>query len=234
MTQKPQIFIYWGPGTYLGGRNDVVVMFQKNYYEYHQWITFQYLDDTIKSGDVLLFPGGQADECMEYLKIKNNMTAQQVTDKIKSYISQGVHYLGICAGAYLASNPYEGFEYFGIFDYNGDRNGSGNTGKVDLDIVNNLSIVNGGKDVLFNEGPIFYLNIPNDFETLATFMRTPQNGFNGPNGDKFIGTPAILHKKGINQGNILLLTIHYEKGNTSKTAYKQFFKIFDNCIPLKA
>jgi len=158
------------------------------------------------------------------------MSADLVRIKIKEYIDMGVHYLGICAGSYLASNPHDNFEYSGIFEYNGDRDGSNNQGRVDLRINEEYSILNGGNNVLFDQGPIFYLAIPSDFQVLARFINVPEKTFIGVNGKKFIDTPAILYKKNIDKGNILLFTVHYENGNVTKTAYKQFFNIFDKCI----
>ncbi len=60
------------------------------------------LKEDILGDDVLLFimPGGAATPFLQKLKVQGN-------DKIRKYIANGGHYLGICAGAYYACSKVE-------------------------------------------------------------------------------------------------------------------------------
>lgn len=230
----PRIFIYWGSGTVNGGRNDVLVMFQKNFYEYHQWTTFSQLDASLRFGDAIVFPGCNPGQVGDELQTVNGMTAEQVRDKIQSYTDAYMHLIFISSGGYLPTEPYNAFDYFGIFDYSGDRDGTGNIGRVTLNIDPTYLYPNGGQDLLFTEAPVFYQTLPSNYDIIATYQTIPPSGFNGVNAGNVVGTPAILYNENTPQlGAVLIVNVQFEKGNGPKTAYKQFFKLFEDLIVSK-
>lgn len=226
-----RVFIYWGPGSYRGGRDETKIMFERKGIKVYPWITFAFLDNQkIGKGDILLFPGGSGHECAKNLQMKNKMDASSVRQKIKDYIANGVNYIGICAGSYLASNPEHdlGYDYFGIFPYNGDRYGGLNRGPVTLSIMSKYKSSKGGRNILYHQGPLFDGDIPHGFKVIATFEKVPDDFTDK---EDYIGAPAILYKKGKdNNGNILLFSPHYEYGNNYKAAHIQFFKIVNKCF----
>jgi GMP synthase (glutamine-hydrolysing) A subunit len=224
---KQTIFIFWGQGTEGCGRDSLQSLFkEKTDFRVKQWTTFNFLDSSrggIKRGDILLFPGGSASQCFQNLCEKNLMNAETVRNKIKSYIIDGINYIGICAGSYLART-------LRLIDYNGSSSGMGNSGNVDLSIDETYSIPNGGMQIIYNQGPLFFNKIPG-YKVIAKFNSVSLNNFTGENKNKYIGSPAIIHKPIIyGNGGILLFSPHFEFNNQSGTAHEQFLKIINTCF----
>jgi hypothetical protein len=230
----PKVFIYWGTGAIYADRVDTMVMFHKNFYLYDQWTTFSYLDANLNRGDCIYFPGGNAAQIAVDLQTANSMTAAQVRAKIQSYIDNYMHIVGVSAGALLASDPYPSYDYFGIFDYSGDRDGTGNNGRVELLITPAALYPDGDLDLVFNNGPVFYQALPPDYDIIAAYDALTTGTWTGTNNANIVGSPAVLYRQGgSEEGAVLLIGVKFEKGNAPKTAYKQFFKIFEEYIVSK-
>jgi len=226
INKKVTVCIFWGENTVQCGRDEIFNLLKK-YYKVKQWTTFNFLDTKvkIKSGDILLFPGGSASGCFEDLCSVNEMNCLDVEEKIKSYISKGIHYIGVCAGSYLARTQLK------LFVYNGSSNGMGNIGKVDLKIEKKFMVSDGNKSITYHQGPLFFNELPNDFKTIATFKKIPSSGFNGVNKNKYIGSPAIIYRQSADaQGGILLFSPHFEYNNQKNGAHKQFIKIISKTL----
>jgi len=63
--------------------------------------TVEINSETLKGYDVLIIPGGDASEYIQNSEIDNS--------SIKQFVSDGNGYLGICAGAYAATNYVDGY-----------------------------------------------------------------------------------------------------------------------------
>jgi glutamine amidotransferase-like uncharacterized protein len=88
-----------------------------------------------------------------------------------------------------------------------------------------------GMNITYFQGPLFFNELPEDFEVIATFSKIPNRSFNGVNKSKYIGAPAIICKKSKNQGSILLFSPHFEFGNGNyNSAHEQFLSILIKCF----
>ena len=102
MTQKVLIYRDYGVGD-LGHLEEGL----KEYFKQRQ-VKVDYTDATsIIKGNALnedvtafVMPGGAATPFLQKLKVQGN-------EKIRDYVYQGGHYLGICAGAYYACSKVE-------------------------------------------------------------------------------------------------------------------------------
>jgi glutamine amidotransferase-like uncharacterized protein len=108
--------------------------------------------NTLSSYEILIMPGGNSEEYLKSKSIDN--------DAIKQFVNKGKGYLGICAGAYAASNNIDGsYSGWGIAPHI-------NTMNVNYEGLLSISITTSGnsllkssKTSLYHEnGPAMYAN----------------------------------------------------------------------------
>ena len=155
-----------------------------------------------KNALAIVFPGGYAYNYQLAISL-------DAVDEIRSYVSKGGGYIGICAGAYFASKtvaweegvyPYE----LGLFD--GTAYGSlnyvapwPNYVMTDITLNQNNAISKGDADkisVLYYGGPILTPNPGVEIDTIATWNSADN-------------TPAIINFE-FGKGRVLLLGPHLE------------------------
>lgn len=117
--------------------------------------------DTLSGYDVLIIPGGDASEYLESSEIDSNA--------IKQFISDGNGYLGICAGAYAASNYVD--DYYSGWGLEPDVTAENVNYEGDISITSTSfgsKIINSSQITIFHEnGPALYTN--NTQNILSTF-----------------------------------------------------------------
>lgn len=117
--------------------------------------------DTLSGYDVLIIPGGDASEYLESSEIDSNA--------IKQFINDGNGYLGICAGAYAASNYVD--DYYSGWGLEPDVTAENVNYEGDISITSTSfgsKIINSSQITIFHEnGPALYTN--NTQNILSTF-----------------------------------------------------------------
>jgi glutamine amidotransferase-like uncharacterized protein len=121
--------------------------------------------DTLVNYNVLYMPGGQGGE--QYVDSENING-----DAIKSFVASGNGYVGICAGAYAASNYIDGLDYngWGIApDVNDEADYTEENLSVQITNVGQQVLGNSGYLTMSHEnGPAFYGNESN-YITFASY-----------------------------------------------------------------
>jgi len=169
--------------------------------------------DDIRSGalagvDVLIHPGGSGGRQGRHLGDGGRQS-------IRKFISDGGGFIGICAGAYLASADYSWS--LNVLDARvlDRKHWARGTGTVELGLTDNgQRILNTKSDqlqIFYGQGPLLAPHdnpdIP-DYETIATYRtEIAKNG--APKG-VMPGTTAIAHGR-FGQGRVLCFSPHPEK-----------------------
>ena len=176
-------------------------------------VTFQNLmADDIKSGklkdiDVLIHPGGSGGT-------QGRQLGEDGREKIRSFVSNGGGYVGICAGSYLATADYKWS--LNILDAKVvDRNHwARGKGTVEIELTgegkNLLKNQNDRLQIHYAQGPLLApANNPNipDFQTLATFKT--EIALNGAPQGIMLGTTAAAEGK-FGQGRVICFSPHPE------------------------
>jgi glutamine amidotransferase-like uncharacterized protein len=105
-TKTINVLIYDGTGTMgssVNGIEDCLneINNQSSNKKFNYTTTVEINSETLQGYDVLIIPGGDASEYIENSEIDNS--------SIKQFVSSGKGYLGICAGAYAATNYVDGY-----------------------------------------------------------------------------------------------------------------------------
>jgi glutamine amidotransferase-like uncharacterized protein len=169
----------------------------------------------LKQFDVVLFPGGYAPD--QYSRLDESGRAA-----VKQFVRDGGGYVGICAGAFLASAKYgAGLELINVrplgqLDADGKmipRTGPGGWGKVNIDLSDAGKNLFGGPvgefEANFSGGPTFCAagaELP-DCVALATIRSQPSD-YDAQLGE-MVGTPAIVAGR-YGQGRVIIFSPHFE------------------------
>ena len=163
--------------------------------------------------DVVVFPGGGGRDEAYTLE-------EQGRDQVKAFVERGGGYLGICAGAYLASADYEWSLHIldaKVLDRAHWNRGTGNV-EVGLTSAGRklLAAKVERETIYYHQGPLLAPagkpEIP-DFETLGTFQ-TEIAKKGAPSG-VMKGTTAIAAAS-FGQGRVLCFSPHPEKTEAVK------------------
>lgn len=123
--------------------------------------TIEIDSNTLSGYDVLIIPGGDASQYLENSKIDSTA--------IKEFVSSGKGYLGICAGAYAATNYVD--DYYSGWGLEPDVNAKNVNYEGDLSISTTSfgnKIINNSEITIFHEnGPALYTN--NTQNIISTF-----------------------------------------------------------------
>jgi hypothetical protein len=161
----------------------------------------------LKDFDVLVQGGGSGSKCGLTLKSEGR-------DQIRGFVKNGGGFIGICAGAYLASSHYE----WSLHILNAqvvDRahwNRGGGTVKLNLTAggKNQLAVDQDVIDCKYNQGPLLAPHDKADlpaYQTLATFgSEIAKNG--APTG-VMVGTTAVAAAP-FGQGRVIAISPHPE------------------------
>lgn len=149
----------------------------------------------------VLFPGGSGSAFFKKLGKKQSA-------KIKKWVKEGGSYIGVCAGAYLASNHLK-ITSLNIPDKAWERG------------LHDVEIILDGKSQIVNyhNGPIF--EVTKKVEILSTFKSNvlAENGFYAME-----GTPAITRNL-YGKGTVSLFSPHLEK--SPDKIKKELVKLFE-------
>jgi len=173
----------------------------------------QIRDGVLSDFDVIVLPGGSGSAQSRHLE-KTGLEA------IREFVAGGGGYVGICAGAYLASSHYDwslGIINAKVLDRDEGRWARG-SGTVTLALTETGQRAMGHEDA---EGDVFYRNGPlygpgertdlPEFETLATFATAiAQNNNTRP--ESMLGTVAIARAP-FGEGRVVAISPHPESRN---------------------
>ncbi len=165
-------------------------------------------DGILSQYDVLIMPGGSGSK-------QSKMLEESGRELIQSFVKDGGGYVGICAGAYLASSHYSwslGLINAKVWDRSHWARGTGN---VSLSISPSgckvLDVEQGELDCYYGQGPLL---VPDNnpslpgYEVLATYgTEIAKKG--APEG-AMVGTHAIVRTM-YGQGRVICFSPHPEK-----------------------
>ncbi len=126
--------------------------------------------DELSGYDVLIIPGGDASEYLENSEIDSNA--------IKQFVSNGKGYLGICAGAYAASE-YVNYYYSGWgLEPDVVANNVNYEGDISISTTTfGQQIINDSQTTIFHEnGPALYTN---DTQNIISTFADNNTGYEG-------------------------------------------------------
>ena len=198
-------------------RGAVAINFKKEFARSEdETITYSNVDgNAIRSGalkqyDVLLVPGGSAQK-------ESNSMGLDAREEVKRFIKEGGIYMGVCAGAYLASSakatdigllPLKTLDpahWFRVADAT----------KVDVELtplgMEAFGIKRRNIVIKYENGPIFAgpASGPNDRLMPLAFFRSEVVGDGGDQG-AMLGAPAIVLAK-FGQGTVMAISPHFEE-----------------------
>jgi glutamine amidotransferase-like uncharacterized protein len=166
-------------------------------------------DGVLEQFDVVVFPGGGGGTQGQNL-------GEIGREQVRKFIEAGGGYVGICAGAYLATCRLDSYlKMVRSYHYNPWRTGRG---PVMIELTGTGRKVLGGDgsplEVRYANGPLFFhedgtvpdLDLPG-FEVLATFIRGVEK--DGQRQTVMEGTPAIVSAQ-VGEGRVLLVSPHPE------------------------
>lgn len=169
--------------------------------------------DDIRAGklaefDVVLFPGGSGGG-------EGRALAEEGRKQVKSFVERGGGYLGICAGAYLASADYEWSLHILDAKVLDRAHWARGTGDVEVGLSESgrkLLAAKGERETIYyHQGPLLAPagkpEIP-DYETLGTFET--EIAKNGAPAGVMKGTTAIAAAP-FGQGRVFCFSPHPEK-----------------------
>ena len=180
----------------LGGQDDAVVRYVG---------PPEILNEALDQFDVLVMPGGSASE-------QSKALGEKGLSAIKKFVKEGGGYVGICAGAYLATGTYTwslGILEADVIDRAHWRRGKGLV-KVELtdqgrDILGNLS---GQIDVRYANGPLLSPAKKDGAVKVLAHFRSEINQNNAPEG-VMKDTPAVLAGQ-FGKGRVIVSSPHVE------------------------
>lgn len=187
---------------------------------------------TLKQFDTVIFPGGSAGR-------QGKALGPEKRRHVKQFVRNGGGYVGICAGAYLASSHYKwsfGFFNASCFNKMVDIPGKGKKsmwyrgGPADVQVSFNkkTSIIGKTKSeetVRYQNGPILSAGKRPDlprFQVLARFKT--ENGIYKAQKDTMIGAPAIVTSK-FGKGKVLAISPHFESTNGSEAVLARLLSL---------
>ncbi|MCX5685532.1 MAG: BPL-N domain-containing protein [Planctomycetota bacterium] len=180
----------------LTAQDDVVV----------RWIGAAEIDaNVLGQFDVLIMPGGGG-------HAEANGLGKEGVESIRRFVGGGGGYIGICAGAYLATTGYAwslGIINARMVDYNRGKD----TVKIQLSDEGRrlLGDRSGPLDVLYANGPVVGPAEKKDLpplEVLATFLSAPSKCDHTPKAE-MVGTPAIVAAP-YQKGRVVIISPHPE------------------------
>jgi len=164
----------------------------------------------LKNVDVLVNPGGSGSKQARSLK-------EEGREEVRNFIGGGGGFLGICAGAYMATNQYSWSLNLIDAQVVSREHWARGTGMVDIKFTpagqEFFNINQEMGEVYFGQGPLLAPNpeddplVPN-FECLATYAsEIAENG--APKG-VMVGTSALVRSQ-FGNGRVLVFSAHPEK-----------------------
>jgi len=163
------------------------------------WVTETNVLDS--QPDILLFPGGKASQ------IAKAIGESQIAE-IKNWVGLGGNYVGVCAGAYLASETYNWSLH--ISPINVSRNWE--RGKHDV----NIKLHDVNTNVVFYNGPV--LESWRDIEIISTYSSNI--------GDHILKETPAIFTNNYGKGKVLLFSPHLEKTEDLKEELWTFLSDF--------
>ena len=166
-------------------------------------------DGVLGQFDVVLFPGGSGSKQGGALGVDGR-------DRVRSFVSSGGGYIGVCAGAYLALHNYTwGLKLLPLdsFDREHWRRGKGTvrmeatgSGASTLGLEAGIEC-----DIHFAQGPLMVPSKDSDLPEprILSYYRTGV-GKNGADPETMVDTPAIVAGE-FGSGRVLLFSPHPEK-----------------------
>lgn len=164
-------------------------------------------DGSLAQFDVAIFPGGSMRGQAKSLKASG-------LDAVRTYVQRGGNYVGICAGAYLASNNYDVSLHILDADVIDRKHWARGRGKVPVEFTtkatSQLGISSPRHSMFYANGPIYQASgdpkLP-DFQVLARFRGEVTK--EGVPGGVMPGTPAIVLSR-YGEGRVLCSSAHPE------------------------
>lgn len=161
----------------------------------------------LASFDVIIFSGGSGSKQAETIGEKGK-------ENLKSFIENGGGYLGICAGAYLATSGFDWALHIVSAKTISQTEWKRGKGFVDLELTGDGTEIFGDVDEIFkcrySSGPLFQSIKSGDlppFKTLAHFRSEISE--NGVTEGVMVNTPAIISAE-YKKGKVLLMSTHPE------------------------
>jgi glutamine amidotransferase-like uncharacterized protein len=206
----------------------------------YSWQTInarQIREGELQGFDIVIFPGGNASEQSKSLEMKGKVA-------VRDFVQNGGGYLGICAGAFLATtNDSYGLNLINARAITGSRYLTGQgyisqsvrgSANVDLGLTDLGCVLFGEYEqktlsaVYYSSSPIFYPafrdDLP-DFISLATFKT--ETWLYEYQKNEMIGKPSIITAT-YHQGRIFLISPHIEASNNYKDIIKKSIKCLSN------
>jgi glutamine amidotransferase-like uncharacterized protein len=157
--------------------------------------------------DVVVFPGGMATGSTRSLGMSGR-------EAVRKFVREGGGYIGVCAGAYLATSHYSWSLHILDSKVLDTQHWARGSGTVEMELTRAghdlFGLPNGTVKIHYAQGPILAPGgkpkIP-DFETLALY-RT-EIAKNGAPGGVMIGTPAIVRSR-YGEGRVFVSSPHPE------------------------
>lgn len=155
--------------------------------------------------DIVLFPGGVSSK-------QFNGLGELGREALKDYVKSGGNYMGICAGAFLASR-----QRLGIANIQYEQPYFSGIGELEIEMeeeANNIFLDSGYKYpskriIEMVNGPVWNVTVPDgnrsSFKTIASFSGLGQTS--KYSGDTFKGKPAIVSDT-YGSGDIILFSAH--------------------------
>ncbi|MBN1911510.1 MAG: succinylglutamate desuccinylase/aspartoacylase family protein [Pirellulales bacterium] len=178
----------------------------------HVWLVHvgptELTDPVLAQFDLIVFPGGSGSAQAKAIGEKGRQAVVQ-------FVQRGGSYLGICAGAYLATSKFSwGLKILDAQTVSPKWNRGQGTVKVEMSPEGSrmLRWKKKDMDVLYHNGPILMgagLEALPDYQTLATF-RSEVAKHGSPPGI-MINSPAIVAAR-FGKGRVLCTSPHFDNG----------------------
>lgn len=167
-------------------------------------------DGKLADVDVVVFPGGSASQQSNFLEVEGR-------EKVRNFIAKGGGYLGVCAGAYLATNTKD--IYLHILDAKVVDRKHWARGHGDVEIQfspegSNFFDYHKKITICYYQGPLLARPEWDDpklpsYESLAIFATEIATRNNAPEGI-MVGTSAIV-RSNYGKGRVMCFSPHPEK-----------------------
>jgi len=167
----------------------------------------QIREDVLKRFDLLIMPGGSASKQAAHLE-------ESGRDQVRQFVSDGGGYLGICAGAYLASSHYDWSLHLLNAVVVDREHWARGTGQVQLNMTTPgqqfFHVEAPQIDVFYGQGPLL---APDQKPELPPYLTLAEYASeiakNGAPAGVMIGTTAIAHST-YGKGRVICFSPHCE------------------------
>jgi len=206
--QKFSIAIYKGEGSMDSGidnvKQNISSIFDVHFTEIN---CKQIMNETLTQFDLIIFSGGGASK-------QGNALEEKGRENIRNYINNGGNYLGICAGAYLATSNFDWSLKIINAETVSKTEWKRGQAFIDLEITDEGKTIFGNVDSIFkcryNNGPILksmnLTDIP--IYKTAAFFRS-EISENGTTLGSMVNTPAAVFSY-YGKGKVFIVSPHPE------------------------